>query len=386
MLKRISNYAFYLALSIEIFLVILDKSVYIIQYEAYWFRLTFVLFAIKLVLTKYNTREWLTIGTFVLLGVISYLVTGHNEILRVVVLVAACTDINHEFMFKLLLYGTLFGCLILMGLSFAGIGEFSITRDFGRGEIETRYCLGFGHPNGLHTMFWAICSLILYVYRKSIRWFHLLIMLLGNVGLFFLTDSRTSVITMTFMLVCFAFMLPRNVYNHPKTVYFLACIEAGIALFTSFIMMSHKLFWDRVIDYDYLLTGRMTYTHVEVTEAKTFFWLPLSTLSRYRASDLGIVKMTYWYGYIPTIFFLVLCCTLILTAMKHKDGASVVIVASIILYSIFEAHEVSVYLARNYVFFLLGSYWTKMINSDEKGRYYIIDLIKSTGVTEAKNV
>ena len=47
-MNRISQTTFYLALFIELTIVILDKSAYIIQYEGLWFRLTFVLFGISI--------------------------------------------------------------------------------------------------------------------------------------------------------------------------------------------------------------------------------------------------------------------------------------------------------------------------------------------------
>ena len=95
-INRIADYAFYLALTIELILVILDKSIYIIQYDGQWFRLTFALFLLKVLLTKCNTKEWLVIGTFAVLGVVSYLISGRNEILRLVVMIAAFKDVNTD--------------------------------------------------------------------------------------------------------------------------------------------------------------------------------------------------------------------------------------------------------------------------------------------------
>ena len=51
-ISKLSEYSFYLALFIELTIVILEKSEYIIQYEGLWFRLTFVLFGLSLITTK----------------------------------------------------------------------------------------------------------------------------------------------------------------------------------------------------------------------------------------------------------------------------------------------------------------------------------------------
>ena len=44
-----------------------------------------------------------------------------------------------------------------------------------------------------------------------------------------------------------------------------------------------------------------------------------------------------------------------------KDAQGFVLVLSFALFTVVEAHAVSVYLARNYVLFLLGAYWTAML-------------------------
>ena len=89
-LEGISKAAFYLGLLIELTIVILDKSAYIIQYEGQWFRLTFVLFGISLITTRHSVKEWLWLLVFGIMGVVSYFATERNEILRFVVFIWAC--------------------------------------------------------------------------------------------------------------------------------------------------------------------------------------------------------------------------------------------------------------------------------------------------------
>ena len=74
-LEGISKAAFYLGLLIELTIVILDKSAYIIQYEGQWFRLTFVLFGISLITTRHSVKEWLWLLVFGIMGVVSYFAT-----------------------------------------------------------------------------------------------------------------------------------------------------------------------------------------------------------------------------------------------------------------------------------------------------------------------
>ena len=56
--KKIGEACFWLGLIIELLIVIVDKSAYMNPLESQLFRLTFLLFCIKITLTKYTTKEW----------------------------------------------------------------------------------------------------------------------------------------------------------------------------------------------------------------------------------------------------------------------------------------------------------------------------------------
>ena len=89
----IPRLAFYIGLTIELLMVIIDKSNYINPIEGYLFRVTFLLFAGKLILTRYERWEWVLLVLLEGIGFISYRVTGANDINRIVTFVAACKGI-----------------------------------------------------------------------------------------------------------------------------------------------------------------------------------------------------------------------------------------------------------------------------------------------------
>lgn len=128
---------FYIGLTIELLMVIVDKSSYVNPIEGYLFRLTFLLFACKLLLTRYERREWALIFVMEAVGFISYRVTGANDIIRVVTFVAACKGIPVRAALKYTFYVTLAGCLAIVALAVTGIyGDISLTRDFGLSLIH----------------------------------------------------------------------------------------------------------------------------------------------------------------------------------------------------------------------------------------------------------
>ncbi len=232
LLSQIARVSFYLAIIIEIAIVIIDKSDYTNPITGRLFQLTFCLFALKICFTKYTKKEWIVLFGFLLLGVISYRITGRNEIIRITSLVFACKEINMKHCMKLIFWMTTVGCMILVALSITGIfGTYGITMDFGRGVVETRYALGLGHPNALHCMAWALILLGTYVYKEVLKVWQLALIMLGNIGLYFLTDSRTSTLMITFTLVIMAVALQMK-YKVIHLLLYMGTIDSMVGAIT----------------------------------------------------------------------------------------------------------------------------------------------------------
>ena len=70
--SRIPWLLFYVGLTIELLVVIIDKSNYTNPIEGYLFRITFLLFAAKLLLTKYDYRAWAVILLLEAVGILFY--------------------------------------------------------------------------------------------------------------------------------------------------------------------------------------------------------------------------------------------------------------------------------------------------------------------------
>ena len=82
--------------------------------------------------------------------------------------------------------------------------------------------------------------------------------------------------------------------------------------------------------------------------------------------DMGWVRLFYWYGVIPaTLGTLVLMGMMIYFARKKKLE-ELALFSMIALYTVIEAHFVSVYIARNYLLFVVGMYWWKILEKQGK--------------------
>lgn len=380
---QIAYCSFYLGVIIEVLLVLIDKSAYTNPVEGQIFRLTFQLFLIKVCLTKYSLKEYLCIGVFLGIGVISYFATGRNEIIRVVMFLAACKDIDMKKCLKWVFLLTLTGCIIIVALSLTGLyGAIALTQDYGRGSVETRYTLGMGHPNALQCMVWALTTLGLYLYAERMKWYTFVMLLLVNVGFFVLTDSKTSLLA-TFFTIGLAYAFSNKfLQKFQRLLGILSVGVTALCIAISIIIAGNAY---RVYDYDWygdrepitlffeelnhILNGRIR-TLVGTTrfEGSISTWSLFSSEQNHYFFDMGWVRLFYWYGIIPACIFIGVLLLLLCYLYKEKQYLGIMMIAAFALYSVIEAHAVSVYIARNYVLFLIGAYWVQLLQVKRKGK------------------
>ena len=376
-IEKIAYGSFYLGVIIEVLMVIIDKSALINPIEGRLFQLTFLLFLIKTCLTRYDKKEYAVIAAFLALGAISYFVTGRNDIVRIVMFLAACKNVDMQKCLKLVFYMTLTGCLLIMLLSFFGIGGgIALTQDYGRGSVETRYTFGMGHPNALQCMVWALTVLALYLYGEKWKWYGYVAALAVNVGFFFLTDSKTSLLAALFAIFY------AGIYQiTQKKIIKIICnmmgtlIAVGSIAFSIFISGTayYVYNYDWEIDtsskaaffkkLDSILTGRIrSLTNNTRWEGTIRTWKLFSEPANNYYFDMGWIRLFYWYGIIPACVFIILLLVIMWYCIRRKDYKAFVMIVSFFVYTVMEAHAISMYIARNYILFLIGMYWTDIID------------------------
>ncbi len=378
--SKIAYGCFYTGVVIEVLLVLIDKSAFVNPIEGRIFQITFLLFTAKAALTKYSFREYVVAALFLALGAISYFVTGRNEIIRFAMFIAACKDVDMKKCLKLVFWMTFTGCVLIMLLAVTGIyGSVSLTQDYGRGSVETRYTLGLGHPNALQCMVWALTVLGIYLYGHKMKWYGYLTVLLINILFFLTTDSKTSFLGAIFTIFY------AGIYHFVKSeAARKICNLAGMFITMGSIAISVFIAGNAHLVYKYdwgieksalaiflkkmddALTGRIRSLTGNVRwEGTIQTWKLFSEPANNYYFDMGWIRLFYWYGIIPAIIIIMLIFAMMFYCVKKKDYMAVVMMVAFAVYTIVEAHAVSVYLARNYVLFLLGSYWYKMIDKDK---------------------
>jgi len=360
--KDIGLICFWTGLVIELLLVIIDKSAYINPFEGKLFRLTFLLFCIKIAATKYSMKEWWCILGVGAVAFLSYLINDKDEVVRAVIFIAACKDVSLRKNMQTVFWVTLAGCAVLILLSVTGIyGNVTVTADFGRGSsgeqlFETRYTLGMGHPNAFHCMIWLLITLALYLYRDAMKIYHYVLVLLVNFGAYFLSNSNTG------MLVGFATIFGIMLMHYfqrlqgAKWVYIAgAVVIAGTVIFSAIgshlgntVPFMYKL--------DKMLNGRYQYCYY-VEAARIENWKLFAAPENTEFFDAGFVRLFYWYGIIPGILYVFMNFYLIYQGWRSKDYGMLVMIVAFSIYNLMEAHFFSIYILRNYLFVLMGYYW-----------------------------
>ena len=360
------NLLFYLALTLEIVILLIDKSKLINPIEGRMFQITFIITLVCVCLTKYTKREYLLIFCFCVLGFVVDQFTQRNEILRFVIFFAASKNVNLRSAMKYIFYVVSAGVLCLIILSVCNVlGEVAITTDYGRKGLETRYCLGLGHPNSLHCMVWALITLYLYLYDKYVKWYIYMFLLVLNISLYLLTVSRTGLIMGTFTILLYMLFHYIPTLRENTWVYvggFFALL-GGVALS---LLAAMRGIQDHIVDvFDKAINGRM---EDAFNRGNISMWSLFSTPNNNEYFDMGYVRLFYWYGIVPSIIFLFVLCIMIYYFYKKKDYAAFSMLTVFIIYTTIEAHAVSVYIIRNFALLLLIQNWNQVFGVEEKGK------------------
>ena len=359
-LYQLGQILFYIGLVLELLIVFADKSAYINPWEGQLFRITFLLFLGKICLTSFSFREWLWILFFLIIAGTCYLFSGRDEAVRLVVFCASFKNVDLRKSLQLAFFVTLSGCLLLVLLALTGIfGQMYIVD---AGDRGIRYTFGLGHPNAFFCMFWVLVTLGIYLYwRKMKLWMYGLLLAAGLI-LFLPTDSRTGVLILVFTLAFSLFLTYGRKARDSKWLYI-----AGILLFFGCVGLSiwiacYEPYEGPFYPYDRFFTGRITSMNtLEGGGGILRNWRLFSRPENIKYFDMGYVRLFYWYGIIPGALYVLLYAMLMWQCYKKKNYMGFMMVLSFALYTMLEAHFISVYLGRNYALFLLGAYWSDML-------------------------
>ncbi len=367
--NRIVESLFYLALTIELVLMIFEKSEISSGTESYVFRVTFALTFLAVLIMEHNTKECITVVTTLAFTLLCYHISGKNDLLRVATFIMAARDIDLKKAMKYSFYVSCAGFLLIAVLACAGVlGDIAQVSDYGRGADETRYVLGFGHPNTLLGSLFTVLLMWLWIYGKKAGVIPYLVATVASLFVSYITRSRTGLAVVVLTLVAAVIVRIWPKLSEVKAIYvietlFSPVLCTALAVFAAWASTQHydgpgwpekSWFW-RAED---KLNFRMSSLYYETPGRDGILsrWKLFAGRGTDGYFDLGWVRLFYWYGIIPTIVIIAVILALIYMCYKKRDIWTLVIIFSVSLYTIVEATFVTRYIGRDFFLLIAGVY------------------------------
>lgn len=307
-------------------------------------KIALTLLSLRLFTTRYNKKQFFIILPILALSLYNYRISGNIYCVYNILLIASMKDIDYPKLFKVLFYSTFAALLIIGLLSFMNIGGVvSITQDFGRGGIETRYCFGLYHPNIWHQ---AVARCIVFFslgYERQLKWSHFLCLFLINWAAYYFSVSRTG------FLAIFAFLLLMLLYKYAHKLMHHKIVKLGLFASTScgYVLFSYLVYdfannltiHAQLFDMK-LATGRLRHAAEYLTQH------PVQLLGTRFPNDstlfdCGFLRMFSESGYLLAGIFFLFLFTLLIKALKNNWGQVVSTTIFIFLYSLYEVHPLT---------------------------------------------
>lgn len=358
--KRIGMFFFYLGITLELVVMLVNSSIYKLPYGSRLQHLAFGCFGIKLLLTKYEKREWVISGAMIAVTTLFYLVNGEELPLCIAMMILSSKEVEQKRVIKYIFWTSLFATILIAGLSIMGIGGQMVDiRDYGRGGIEERWCFGFGHANNFHGMIWFITAAGLYGYYEKLKWSHYLMLSLFNLGLYLLTISRTG-IAVTQVVILAAWI----VRYYPKMTewrwtYFCGYLSLVTSMIFTLIGVTWGTTWSPVMaKINSLLSGRLEFAYLWADIGR---WHLFRVEGTERLVDNGFAILFCGSGILLGGFYLLLTVLLIRFYQVKRDILGLVLMTTCILYTLMEGtFTLNSYMLLNFTYVLLINRWYQL--------------------------
>ena len=355
--------AFYLGLLFEVIIFTLDRADWINPYQSMMFRATFVLFVFKCICTRYDKKQMLFILATAALSIITYVLSGKDEAIRAMVFIIAMKDMSLHRTLKLD-YMLMSAATALLGILavFGIMGEVIASPGYAEKADAFMVAFGLGSSNTWAIQIWVLTALMVYLFHDRWNKWAYLIIGIGGITVYALSKTSTALIMFMFTALGGFVLSTCKKINKSRIVYLLGGIV--VLLCTAFSVMAAKIskWWDFQPEWqrklDTVLTGRITSIYAfENGGGVLKNWKLFGGRDFTQSFDMGIVRMFWWYGIIPGALAIAAILCLIYIQYKRNDYMGFLLLLSMVIFSVFEAHFISVFIARCYLLFMFGDTW-----------------------------
>ena len=321
-----------------------------------------VLLFLKVLTTRYSKKEFAVVAGLLLLAFLNYRASGNTRALYNFLMLCALKDVDLKKLFKVALASVVFIVALMGILALTGVtGIVSVTEDFGRAnitsefsEVETRYYMGYIHPNTWAQAMFAMMTLIVAVFYEKMDWKGIVFLALINYAVYRLSVSRTCFIAGIAMIILLIWA------KYGEKIFEFVIIRMGIVagvsalwaiIFTVKADVENNLKWE-IIDWR-LFTGRIKQAQVYYqTFGLSLFGKHIpDQLDNGYILDMGYMRMLLENGVIIFGLMYAAAIVLLIYAFKKKRNDIVILIITICLYGIYENQAIAQLPASLYMYY-----------------------------------
>ena len=148
---------------------------------------------LKILITPYTKRQWVFVAALLLLTALVYVQSREKGILFVMFMILGMKNISVKKVMHAGLWVWTICTVLLSIFSFFRLEHtiYRVHQKMGLGHIF-RWSLGSTHPNVLHITYFMICAFIIYQLAEKYNFKHFVLLMFGNVLVFFYSVSFTG--------------------------------------------------------------------------------------------------------------------------------------------------------------------------------------------------
>lgn len=242
--------------------------------------------------------------------------------------------------------------IIVTGSALVGIID-NIQVDMWRnGAFESRYALGYGHPNSLHlSLFLALSNYIFYK-KDKLKLPHFIIMSVVNFYVYRYSGSRTGT-TVVFLLIILSLMTPVIKGNIKKLYLMVPMIAFVLCLIVSFWLSNVYNKYDVLRALNAVLNNRLAYANYYLTHYGISLFGIRNIMSDINAiSDNSYTLLYIQYGIAGLITWIALMFIALKNIRKRENCYETSIAIAFIFYMLTEGFGVNIFM--NYLLLFAG--------------------------------
>lgn len=337
-----------------------------------------VLLFLKVLTTRYTKKEFAFVALLLALAFINYKVSGNTRALYSFLCLCALknVDLTKVFCVSLVSLGAIIALMAVLSLTGAA-GIVSVTEDFGRADlnsdltkVETRYYLGYMHPNMWAQAMFSLMLLLVAVFYEKLDWKGILLLAALNYGIYVLSVSRTCFLSGIVLIILLVWS------KYAKKVFEFPLIRAGILtgvsalwaiIFTIRADVENVWEW-QIIDWKFF-TGRIRQAqgYFQTFGLSIFGEKIPDKLDNGFILDMGYMRMLLENGVLIFVLMFLGTMILLIYAFRKKRNDIVVLTVCICMYGIYENQAIAQVPANLMVYYFANILYNESRKAERTG-------------------